>query len=83
MHRFVYSRQELPLSLSKLVTSNNEFHMHDTRYKHNFSMNNVIVSNSISYLGPSLWLSLPSRIKNCPSLAKFLKLYKIELYKLL
>ena len=81
MHRFVYSRQDLPSSFSHIFTSNTEFHVHDTRYKHHFSMNNVIVNNSISYLGPSLWFNL--RIKNCSSLSKFLLLYKTELYKLL
>ena len=79
MHRFIYSRYSLPIAISKLFCSNDDVHSFNTRCKHQFSLNYVYNSNSISYLGPSMWLNLPNEIKECSRLATFLGLCKSSL----
>lgn len=79
MHRFIYSRQCLPVVISKLFCSNNDVHSYNTRLKHHFNLNYVTNFNSISLIGPSIWAKLPNSIKDCPSLSGFLHLCKASL----
>jgi len=76
MHRFIYCRQSLPTVISKLFCSNDEVHFFNTRFKHQFNLNNVNNSKSISFIGPSMWLKLPNDIKYCSSTSGFLRLCK-------
>ena len=79
MHRFIYYRQSLPAVISKLFCSNDDVHNYNTRFKHQFNLNYVCKSNSISFVGPSMWLKLPRDIKECPSPSGFVRLCKSSL----
>lgn len=79
MHRFIYSRQSLPIVISQLFCSSDDVHSYNTRFKHQFNLNYVNSSTSISYVGPSMWLKLPKEIKECSSLTSFIRLCKSSL----
>ena len=79
MHRFIYCRNSLPTVISKLFCSNSDIHTFNTCFKHQFNLNYVTNSNSISFVGPSMWLKLPNDIKQCPSLSGFIRLCKCSL----
>jgi len=76
MHRFVYSRDELPIAITDLFSANNDIHSYNTRHKHEFNLNSNICVNSLSFIGPSLWLKLPRNLTECSSLTVFIKLCK-------
>ena len=79
MHRLIYCRQSLPIVIAKLFCSNNDVHSFNTRFKHQFSLNYVRNSNSISNIGPSKWLKLSNDIKECPTLSGFIQSCKFTL----
>ena len=81
MHRFIYCRQSLPVVISKLFCTNDDVHNYNTRFKHQFNLNYVCKSNSISFIGPSMWLKLPNYIRECPSQSGFITLCKYSLSK--
>ena len=76
MHRVIYFRHSLPTVISKLFCSNDDVHTHNTRFKHQFNLNYVGCTNSLSFYGPSMWINLPNNIKECQSLSAFVKLCK-------
>ena len=79
VHRFIYCRHSLPIVISKLFCSNDDVHSFNTRFKHQFNLNYTKNSNSISFIGPSMWLKLPKEIKECSSLSGFIRLFKYSL----
>ena len=48
----------------------------NTRLKYQFNLSHVTNSNSISFLGPSMWLKLPNAAKKCQSPSGFVRLCK-------
>jgi len=79
MHRFIYCRHSLPVVISRLFCCNNEVHDFNTRFKYQFNLSHVTNSNSISFLGPSMWLKLPNVAKECQSPSGFVRLCKYSL----
>jgi hypothetical protein len=79
MHRFIYCRLSLPVVISKLFCCNDDVHSFNTRFKNQFNLNYATSSNSISFIGPSMWLKLPNDIKECPSPSGFMRLCKSSL----
>ena len=81
MHRVIYFSHSLPIAISILFCSNDDVHTHHTRFKHQFHLNYVGYSNSLSFNGPSMWIKLPNNIKECQSLSAFVRLGKSFLFR--
>lgn len=79
IHRCTYDPVNVPKVINDLFISGSTLHSHNTRSCSNFTLQNNINHNSISYYGPSNWNKLPLLLKNQSSLYLFMKQYKIHL----
>ena len=79
MYRVVYCKCLLPSVIVNLFSINDDIHSYNTRSRHEFNIQANSCTNSISYIGPSMWLKLPRTNRELSSLASFLHHCKLLL----
>ena len=65
---YLNHRNELPLPLQALFTTNANIHGHNTRHRHDPHINTrhtETLSHSFIHKAPALWYTVPSQIKKC------------------
>ena len=82
--KFMYlnQRNELPLPLQTLFTTNANIHGHNTRHRHDPHINTrrtETLSHSFIHKAPALWYTVPSQIKNVKTVGSFRSKIKREL----
>ena len=82
--KFMYlnQRNELPLPLQTLFTTNANIHAHNTRHRHDPHINTMrteTLSHSFIHKAPALWYTVPSQIKNVKTVGSFRSKIKREL----
>ena len=73
MHRIIYSPHNTPVAITNLFHTNSSIHQHNTRHKHEFHIHSSVCKSSLSFLGPSLWIKLPTVLKACVNYKEFQK----------
>ena len=82
--KFMYlnQRNELPLPLQTLFTTNANIHGHNTRHRHDPHINTrrtETLSHSFIHKAPALWYTVPSQIRNVKTVGSFRSKIKREL----
>ena len=83
IHKFIYSKHDLPIALQNLFTHTSDRHNHHTRH----SVNTLVIPRTrtskpqlnITYRGPKLWSELSLSLRSMSSFPAFKKHLKIHL----
>ena len=79
---YLNQRNELPLPLQTLFTTNANIHGHNTRHRHDPHINTrrtETLSHSFIHKAPALWYTVPSQIQNVKTVGSFRSKIKREL----
>jgi hypothetical protein len=79
MYRVVYCRGCLPNVIVSLFNINDDFHSYNTRSRYEFNIQASASVNSITFVGPSLWVKLPRAIRESCSVDMFIRQCKVYL----
>ena len=80
---YLCSKNKIPIRISTEFHLNSTIHSYSTRNSANFHVPTIrtcISKNSIFFLGPIVWKSLPSSIRASPSLQCFKRRLKLHLF---